>query len=358
MVSGGSVKVNQRPMMGRAQRALMAGTGSQSRAQFARCIRLATQNRLRVTVDRALSDPEAWATSLVASSPGMALLKFLFTVYRQDHYHHGDCGRLGGCERLYSPALAERDRRKLGNVPCKPRTGGDADPLGYAAGLIVLVPLSDLLNRRSLIVGQTGLSFLALAIVALSNLSWLFLFALALALAAVGALAVTVQTLVAFAGTLALPQRRGAAVGKVTGGIVIGILAARAVSGSVSDVLGWRAVYAISVIVSLITALVLSRTLPGDPRQPGTASYGSILRSLPRFLVDDRVLRRRVVYAFIIFAAFSTFWTAVVFPLTEGPFRLSHTQVGLFGLIDTAGALGARGAGKLVDRGSEQTRCE
>lgn len=74
--------------------------------------------------------------------------------------------------------------------------------LGYAAGLILLVPLGDLLNRRSLIVGQTGLSFLALAIVALSDSSGLFLFALA----AVGALAVTVQTLVAFAGTLALPE--------------------------------------------------------------------------------------------------------------------------------------------------------
>lgn len=222
--------------------------------------------------------------------------------------------------------------------------------LGYAAGLILLVPLGDLLNRRSLIVGQTGLSFLALAIVALSDSPGLFLFALA----AVGALAVSVQTLVAFAGTLALPERRGAAVGKVTGGIVIGILVARAVSGGVSELLGWRAVYAISALVSLVTTLALSRALPGDPRQPGTASYGSILRSLPRFFLDDRLLRRRAVYAFIIFAAFSTFWTAVVFPLTDAPFRLSNTQVGLFGLVGIAGTLGARGAGKLVDKGSEQ----
>lgn len=222
--------------------------------------------------------------------------------------------------------------------------------LGYAAGLILLVPLGDLLNRRSLIVGQTGLSGVALGAVALSDSPGLFLFALA----AVGALAVTVQMLVAFAGTLALPEKRGTAVGKVTGGIVIGILAARAVSGSVSDLLGWRAVYAISALASLVTTLVLSRTLPGDPSPPRAASYGSILRSLPRFLVADRVMRRRVIYGFIIFAAFSTFWTAVVFPLTDAPFHLSHTQVGLFGLVGIAGALGARGAGKLVDRGAEQ----
>lgn len=222
--------------------------------------------------------------------------------------------------------------------------------LGYAVGLILLVPLSDLVDRRWLIIGQTGLSVLALAAVALSGSPMAFL----MALAAVGALAVTVQTLVAFAGALAPPDRRGAAVGKVTGGIVIGILAARIVSGSVSDLLGWRAVYMISAVMCLGATLVLSRALPRDHKRQAKHNYGAILRSLPSLFLRDRVLRLRAAFAFIIFAAFSTFWTALVLPLTAAPFELSHTQVGLFGVVGIAGALGARRAGRLVDRGLEQ----
>jgi predicted MFS family arabinose efflux permease len=100
--------------------------------------------------------------------------------------------------------------------------------LGYAAGLILLVPLGDLFDRRRLIIGQTGLSVAAIATVALARSQATFL----MAVFAIGMLAVTVQTLVAFAGALSSADRRGAVVGKVTGGIVIGILAARAVSGA------------------------------------------------------------------------------------------------------------------------------
>jgi predicted MFS family arabinose efflux permease len=222
--------------------------------------------------------------------------------------------------------------------------------LGYAAGLILLVPLGDLFDRRRLIIGQTGLSVAAIATVALARSQATFL----MAVFAIGMLAVTVQTLVAFAGALSSADRRGAVVGKVTGGIVIGILAARAVSGSVSDILGWRAVYVLSALASLAATFALSRALPPDCRRPVSRGYGAILRSLPGLFLRDRVLMLRAAFAFIIFAAFSTFWTALVLPLTMAPYELSHTQVGLFGLVGIAGALGARGAGKLVDRGWAQ----
>jgi len=222
--------------------------------------------------------------------------------------------------------------------------------LGYGSGLVLLVPLGDMVDRRRLIVGQTGLSALALAGVAASFSPTMFL----TTLAAVGMLAVTVQTLVAFAGALASPDRRGAVVGKVTSGVVIGILAARVVSGSVSDLLGWRAIYVISAVTCLVSALLLSLTLPRDPRLTSQNSYRSILRSLPTLFLRDPVLRLRAVFALVVFAAFSTFWTPLVFALTAAPYELSHAHVGLFGLIGIAGALGARGAGKLVDRGQER----
>lgn len=219
--------------------------------------------------------------------------------------------------------------------------------IGYAIGLILLVPLSDVIDRRQLIVGQSALSAAALVAVACASTAGVLLASLAV----VGALAVTVQTLVAYAGALAPLRERGMVVGKVTGGVVVGILAARVISGSVGDLLGWRAVYLLAAAASAISALALARMLPQDARQPGSRTYGKILRSLPRVFVRDGLLRMRAAFAFVIFAAFSTFWTALVLPLTAPGFGLSHTQVGLFGLVGIAGAIGARSAGRLADLG-------
>lgn len=222
--------------------------------------------------------------------------------------------------------------------------------VGYAIGLILLVPLGDLLDRRLLIIGQMGLSVLALAGVAFAGSPTIFL----VALAAVGALAVTVQTLVAFAGSLASPDQRGAVVGKITGGIIIGILAARAVSGSVSDLLGWRAVYVISAGMCLASTVVLGMALPRDRQRSGANGYGALLQSFFTLLLRDRVLLFRAALAFVIFAAFSIFWTPLALVLTAEPFQLSRTSIGLFGLVGVAGAIGARGAGRLVDHGQER----
>lgn len=221
--------------------------------------------------------------------------------------------------------------------------------VGYALGLILVAPLGDRLDRRRLIVAQNGLSAVVLAATALSpNAGWLLA-----SLAAVGTLAVSVQTVVAYAGALAAPEARGAAVGKVTSGVVIGILAARAVSGGLGDLVGWRAAYGVSAAAMGLCALVLSRKLPADdPTRPRDA-YGAILRSMPRLFADDAVLRRRAAFAFVIFAAFNVLWTPMVLALT--PLGLSHSQVGLFGLIGLAGAIAARSAGRQADRGRAAT---
>lgn len=219
--------------------------------------------------------------------------------------------------------------------------------IGYAIGLIFLVPLTDVMDRRRLILGQTTLSAAALVAVACAPTPGVLLASLSV----VGGLAVTVQTLVAYAGALAPPQERGIVVGKVTSGIVVGILAARAISGCVGDLLGWRAVYLLAAAASAIAALALSWMLPTDGRQSGQKRYGEVLRSLPRLFLGDRTLRLRATFAFIIFAAFSIFWTALVLPLTAPSSGLSHTQVGLFGLVGIAGAISARSAGRLTDLG-------
>lgn len=220
----------------------------------------------------------------------------------------------------------------------------------YALGLLLLVPLGDLLNRRWLIAGQMLVSVLALIVVGTAPTSRI----LFIAIAAVGLLAVVTQTLVAFAATLAAPAERGRTVGVVTSGIVIGILLARTFAGVLTDIAGWRSVYLISAGLTLIMAGVLFRVLPKDEPSRESLSYLQLLHSLFTLFAQERILRIRAVLALLIFTAFSILWTSLVLPLSAPPLSLSHTAIGAFGLAGAAGALAAAQAGRLADRGLGQ----
>lgn len=220
----------------------------------------------------------------------------------------------------------------------------------YALGLLLLVPLGDLLNRRWLIAGQMLLSVLALIVVGTATSSMV----LFIGIAVVGFLAVVTQTLVAFAATLAAPVERGRVVGVVTSGIVIGILLARTFAGLLMDLAGWRSVYLVSAVLTLIMACVLFRVLPHYEHKRESLSYLQLIRSMFTLFAQERTLRIRAALAMMIFTAFSILWTSLVLPLSAPPFSLSHTAIGAFGLAGVAGALAAARAGRLADRGLGQ----
>ncbi|MXQ68050.1 MFS transporter [Actinomadura rayongensis] len=216
--------------------------------------------------------------------------------------------------------------------------------VGYGLGLFLLVPLGDVADRRRLVVGQTLALAAALAVVGVAPSAAVLL----AGVAAVGLLAVVAQTLVAFAAALAVPSRRGRVVGLVTGGIVTGILLARAVAGALADLAGWRAVYLASAAVTGVLALALHRALPSRDFAP-SPGYGRLLRSTVALFAREPVLRLRGVLALLVFAAFSTLWSCVALPLSAR--GLSPAAIGAFGLAGAAGALAAPLAGRLGDRG-------
>jgi predicted MFS family arabinose efflux permease len=220
----------------------------------------------------------------------------------------------------------------------------------YAVGLLLLVPLGDLLNQRRLIIGQMLLSVVALIIVGTASSSTV----LFVGMASVGLLAVVTQTVVAFAATMAAPAERGRVVGMVTSGIVIGILLARSISGILTDLAGWRSVYLFSAALMLCMVCTLFRVLPNVEREVKTLSYAQLLSSVFMLFVQERVLRIRAILALLIFTAFSILWTSVVLPLSAPPLSLSHTAIGAFGLAGIVGALAAARAGKLADQGHGQ----
>ncbi len=223
-----------------------------------------------------------------------------------------------------------------------------ATQAGYALGLLLIVPLGDLLDRKRLILAQLLLSALALVAVGLAQ-HWAALLA---AMGMVGLMAVVTQLMVAQAATLATPAQQGQAVGTVTSGIVLGILLARLVAGVVADLAGWRGVYFAAAGLALLMVVLLSWRMPAAPPLGPRQHYRALLRSMAVLLRDDRLLRQRGVFALLIFAAFSVLWSSMVLPLSA--LQLTHTQIGLFGLAGVAGALAASRAGRLADRGLGQ----
>lgn len=225
-----------------------------------------------------------------------------------------------------------------------------ATQLGYAIGLLFLVPLGDWLNRKYVAMTQLLLSAAALVVAGLSpNIATLFG-----AMLIVGLMAVVVQLMVAWVAILATPQKRGQAVGTLTSGIVSGILLSRFISGAIADIAGWRAVYLTAACMMLLMAGVVWKVMPPPSKQsqPQKSTYLSLLKSVFQLYITEPQLRKRGILALLIFAAFSMLWTTMVMPLTA--LSLSHTQAGMFGLAGLAGVLAASRAGKWADQGWAQ----
>jgi predicted MFS family arabinose efflux permease len=218
--------------------------------------------------------------------------------------------------------------------------------IGYALGLVAIVPLGDLFERRRLLTSLLGLSVFALIAAALSP----SLAVLAGAGLFIGLTSVVAQIIVPFAASLAAEHERGRVVGTVMGGLLIGILLARTAAGFMGDFFGWRAIYVLAAVLMIALLAMLRRELP-EFRERQVSSYPQLLQSVWRLVREERVLRYRSAYGACVFAAFSVFWTTAAFLLSGRPYHYSDKVIGLFGLFGVAGALGALAAGRLADRG-------
>jgi predicted MFS family arabinose efflux permease len=217
--------------------------------------------------------------------------------------------------------------------------------LGYCAGLLLVVPLADVMeNRRLILTAMTG-AVLGLLGIALSNSAITFLAASFV----VGLCAVAAQVLMPLASHLVPESTRGKVVGNIMAGLLAGIMLARPFSSVVASALGWRAVFVISAVLMATLGLVLWRALPR--RTPhGAMSYARTMASLPGIVWRTPLLRRRGLYQGMMFGGFQVFWTAVPLVLAH-QFGLGQGGIALFALAGAGGALVAPWAGSLADRG-------
>jgi len=219
--------------------------------------------------------------------------------------------------------------------------------LGYAAGLLLLVPLCDLLENRRLIVRTLACCAAFLALSSLARSGWMFLASVFMA----GATSSVIQMLVPMAASMAPESRRGRAVGNVMSGLMLGILLSRPLASVIAGTFGWRAFYGIEAFADVLLAVVLYLQLPNHTPH-AIARYPELLRSLWTLLCTEPVLQRRATLAALSLVAFSAFWTTIALRLAQPPFSLGMHGIAGFALAGATGAIVTPLAGHLGDRGA------
>ncbi|MGN6713604.1 MFS transporter [Anaerocolumna jejuensis] len=217
--------------------------------------------------------------------------------------------------------------------------------LGYAMGLLFLVPLSDLLENKRLVASILVVAILGLVLAPMATTSYLFFAATIL----IGLGSVAAQILVPFAAHLAPEKQRGRIVGNVMSGLLLGIMLARPVASIITGIWGWKSVFLISAVIMAMLIILLSFLLPKRKPQPQD-NYQAIIKSLWHLFRTSSVLRRRALYQAALFGSYSLFWTVVPLWLSYH-FHLTQNEIALFALAGVAGAIASPIAGRLADKG-------
>jgi len=213
--------------------------------------------------------------------------------------------------------------------------------IGYGLGLFFITPLGDKIPRKKLIFFIAVL----LCMTFTNTIYGLYLMSLLL-----GMVSISAQVLLPMAAAID-KENRGKNVSLVFTGLLVGILAARVVSGYIAHWLGWRYVFGISAGMVLIVSLLTWFVLPTIAVE-FKGNYGQLLRSTFAQVKRFPLLRRTALIGAFIFGAFCSFWTTLTFFLSGPPFNYHTDTIGLFGVLAIGGALLAPVFGKLADKGN------
>jgi predicted MFS family arabinose efflux permease len=218
--------------------------------------------------------------------------------------------------------------------------------IGYACGLLLLVPLGDFLESRKLMVVTLSLGAITLLLTSFARSPMLFLVACFI----IGLTSVTTHMAVPLAAHLADPKKRGRQVATIVSGLLTGILFGRPIASLIASANGWRTVFIVAAMAMASIATVLWFRLPRH-RPHARNNYLGVLRSLFPLVRNTPILRRRMVYQTSVMFAFSVLWTAIPLELSSPHFGFGQPGIALFSLVGAAGALSAPIAGRLADAG-------
>lgn len=245
----------------------------------------------------------------------------------------------------YNQPLLNMIRRDLGVSEFRTNLISMVTQIGYALGLLFIIPLGDLYQRKKIIITNFALLILSLLAIALAPNIHIILIASLIT----GICSVIPQIFIPIASQFSKPENKGRNVGIVVSGLLTGILASRVVSGFIGELFGWREMYYIAAALMLVCATVVLKVLP-DIRPTFKGRYSELMKSLFLLLKEYPQLRIYSVRAALAFGSFLAMWSCLAFKMGQAPFHAGSNVIGMLGLCGIAGALSASLVGKYVKR--------
>lgn len=245
----------------------------------------------------------------------------------------------------YNQSLLEMIRSELGAIASEANLIAVVTQVGYALGLCFIVPTGDLFSRRRIIVTCMVMASLATVAIATAQ-SICVIWSASLVM---GACSIVPQLFIPIAGQFSKPENKARNMGYVLSGLLIGILAARVVSGMVGEWFGWRTMYFIAGAI-IILCLCLTLWLMPAMQQNFSGTYRGLMRSVVRIFIEHPVIRLNSARAAFGFGSMLCFWACLAFHLADEPFRSGSDAVGYLGICGVSGAVVASGVGRFIHR--------
>ena len=217
--------------------------------------------------------------------------------------------------------------------------------VGYALGLLFIIPMGDMYNRRHTMRVCAAVLVTSLLCISFNKSVWLLLGASFVT----GFFSVIPQMFMPFASLYSRPGEKERKVGMILSGLLIGILGSRVASGYVGHLLGWRHMYAIAAVALLLMARLVLMYFP-DVEPTYRGRFVSLLKSIRTLAVRyPRALLYSIRSAFA-FGSFLGLWGCLAFRMNEAPFFVGSDVVGMLGICGIAGALTASNVGRYIPR--------
>lgn len=214
--------------------------------------------------------------------------------------------------------------------------------IGYALGLLLIVPLGDKFYRKKLILVDLFLVFGSLLWMTFANQLWM-LYAASLL---IGVTSVIPQLFIPIAAELSSDKEKSSNIGTVMSGLLLGILLSRFIGGIVGDVWGWRSMFGIAAGLMVIVWIAVYKMLPEmQPNFKGT--YKELMQSVAHLAKTQPILQLASFRGAMAFGSMCALFTTLVFHMEKPPFNAGSSVVGSFGLAGAVGALAAAKVGKL-----------
>ncbi|EHJ02256.1 major facilitator superfamily MFS_1 [Clostridium sp. DL-VIII] len=217
--------------------------------------------------------------------------------------------------------------------------------IGFALGIILILPIADIVEKRKLINIMLIFSAISLFIMYYSR-SFYIICAASLF---IGFTSVITQLLVPIAAQMANKNERGSVIGKITSGLLIGMLLSRVISGLLGNYFNWKTIYLIASIAMIILSIILRILLPQFQPQ-SEIKYFEAFKSMAKLVRKYNILREASMTGAMVFSAFSAFWTSLTFLLKSPAYHMGSDIAGLFGLLGAVGAFCSPLFGKIADK--------